>query len=99
MKFGYLFVNEPTKIANVQVATLSPTSVKISWQTNHPANGKVNWGLDTTYSFDVQTDKRTTYHEFTLTSLEPDTEYQFEVMSQNKNYVYDANRTFKTPKD
>ncbi|MDQ5951760.1 MAG: hypothetical protein QG639_1041, partial [Patescibacteria group bacterium] len=31
--------------------------------------------------------------------LEPDTEYSFEVMSHGKNYVYDANRKFKTLKE
>ena len=97
VKLGYLFVNEPTKIADVQVAVLSPTSVKVSWKTNHPANGKVNYGLDRTYPFDVQSEKRVTNHEYALTNLNPDTLYYFEVMSHNKNYVYDSNREFKTP--
>ncbi|KKS93055.1 MAG: hypothetical protein UV68_C0028G0007 [Candidatus Collierbacteria bacterium GW2011_GWC2_43_12] len=97
IKLGYLFVPEPTKIYDVQVAVLSPTSAKITWKTNHPANGKVNYGLDETYPLDVQTEKRTNDHEFTLTYLSPDTEYHFEVMSQNRNYVYDANRKFTTP--
>ena len=70
----------------------------MSWQTNHPANGKVNYGFgDGDYAFEAQTDKRTTRHEFTLTNLESDTEYHYEVMSHNKNYVYDANLKFKTP--
>ncbi len=97
VKFGYNFVSEPTTIADVQVAILSSTSAKISWTTNHPANGKVNYGLDKTYPFDIQSGKRVKYHEFTLTDLEPNTTYFFEVMSQNKNYVYDANREFTTP--
>ncbi len=97
IQFGYLFVPEPTKIYDVQVVVLSPTSAKISWKTNHPANGKINYGLDETYPLDVQTEKRTNDHEFTLTNLSPGTEYHFEVMSQNKNYVYDANRKFITP--
>lgn len=97
VQFGYLFVNEPTKISDVKVIVLSPTSAKVSWVTNHPANSKVSYGLDETHPLDIQTDKRTTYHEFTLSNLTPNTEYHFEVMSQNKNYVYDANRKFKTP--
>ena len=96
IKFGYLFVPEPTKIYDVQVVVLSSTSAKISWKTNHPANGKVNYGLDETYPMDIQTEKRTNDHEFLLTNLSPDTEYHFEVMSQNRNYVYDANRKIKT---
>lgn len=97
VQIGYLFVNEPTKIYDVKVEDLTPTSAKISWMTNHPANGKVNYGLDETYPFDVQSEKRVTHHEFVITELKPDTEYHFEVMSHNKNYVYDANRKFRTP--
>ncbi len=98
VKFAYNFVPEPTKISDVQVAVLSPTSVKVTWQTNHPANGKVNYGFrDGDYDFEEQMEKRTTYHEFVLENLKPDTEYHYEVMSQNKNYVYDASRKFKTP--
>ncbi len=98
IKIGYLFVPEPTKISNVTAVALSPTSVRITWETNHPANGKVNWGYDDgIYEFEDQTDKRTGKHEFVLKNLKPDTEYHYEVMSQNKNYVYDANRKFKTP--
>jgi hypothetical protein len=98
IKIGYLFVPEPTKISNVTAVALSPTSVKISWTTNHPANGKVNWGYDDgIYEFEDQTDKRTSKHEFVLENLKPDTKYHYEVMSQNRNYVYDANRKFKTP--
>ncbi|KKP59147.1 MAG: Fibronectin type III domain protein, partial [Candidatus Gottesmanbacteria bacterium GW2011_GWA1_34_13] len=97
IKIGYLFVPEPTKISNVTAVALSPTSVKVSWTTNHPANGKVNWGYDDgIYEFEDQTDKRTSKHEFVLENLKPDTEYHYEVMSQNRNYVYDANRKFKT---
>jgi hypothetical protein len=98
IKIGYLFVPEPTKISNVTAVVLSPTSVRITWETNHPANGKVNWGYDDgIYEFEDQTDKRTGKHEFVLKNLKPDTEYHYEVMSQNRNYVYDANRKFQTP--
>lgn len=97
VNLGYMFVTEPTQIYNVEVVVLSPTSAKVTWKTNKPANGKINYGLDTTYDFDMQTDKRTTNHEFILTNLQPDTEYHFEVMSHDKTYVYDANRSFKTP--
>jgi hypothetical protein len=96
--FGYRFIDEPTKIFDVQTIVLSPTSVKISWKTNQPANEKVNYGPDKTYGFDIQTDKRQTYHEFVLNKLLPDTTYYFEVMNHAKTYVYDANREFHTDK-
>lgn len=97
VKFGYLFATEPTRISNVAVKINSPTSATITWETNHPATSKVNYGLDETYPFDSQTDLRVMHHEITLTDLKPNTEYHFEVMSQNHNYVYDANRKFSTP--
>ena len=97
IKIGYLFVPEPTKIANVQVAKSTPTSMTITWDTNHPANGKVNYGLTADYGQDVQSEKRISHHEFTVTGLKPNTTYYYEVMSQNRNYVYDANHTFTTP--
>jgi hypothetical protein len=95
-KAAFSLVSEPTRIYDVQVAILSPTSAKISWETNQPASSKVNYGLDETYPLDTQSDELTTHHEFVLTGLEPNTEYSFEVMSQGKTYVYDANRQFKT---
>ncbi len=99
IRLAYDFVSEPTTIADVEVEILSPTSAKISWKVNHPSTGKVNYGLNKTYPFDIQDTKRVTEHEFVLTDLIPDTVYHFEVMSQNKNYVYDANREFRTPEE
>ncbi|MEK7526645.1 MAG: fibronectin type III domain-containing protein [Patescibacteria group bacterium] len=96
VNIGYKFISEPTFITDVTVEPISPTSVKITWKTNHPANGKVNYGTDRTYSMDRQSEERVTHHEFVLTDLTPDTLYHFEVMSHNNNYVYDADREFKT---
>ncbi len=97
IQIGYLFVPEPTRIANVKVVKATSTSMTIAWETNHPANGKVNYGLTVDYGQDTQSDKRTFHHEFTVTGLKPKTTYYYEVMSQNKNYVYDANHIFTTP--
>ena len=97
IKIGYLFVSEPTTIANVKVAKSTATTMTVTWETNHPANGKVNYGLTADYGQDVQSEKRITNHEFTVSGLEPNTTYYYEVMSHNRNYVYDANHTFTTP--
>ena len=98
IKIGFSLLTEPTSISQVTAIATSPTTAVISWETNQPANGKVNYGLeDGIYSMESQTEERTTTHEFTLTNLEPDTLYHYEVMSHNKNYVYDANRQFRTP--
>lgn len=98
INLGYSFIDEPTRIYDVKVEILSPTSTRIFWKTNHPANGKVNYGHDRTYPLDIQSEKRVTDHQFILTKLEPDSLYYFEIMSQAKTYIYDANREFRTPK-
>lgn len=98
VNIGYLFIKEPTQIYAVKTTVLSSTSVKIVWETNTPASGKVNYGTDKTYTKETQTNTRTTHHEFILKDLKPDTTYKFEIMSQGKTYVYDANREFTTPK-
>lgn len=98
MNAGAALVTEPTAITNVAVTILSPTSAQVTWTTNQPANGKINWGLAAgEYPFESQTEQRSTAHQFMLTNLTPNTDYHFEVMSHNKNYVYDANRQFRTP--
>ncbi len=97
VEFGYRFVDDRTIITDVEIAVLSSTSAKITWKTNHPATSKINYGTSTTYTEEAQSSRRVSEHEFLLENLAPNTQYFFEVMSQNKNYVYDANRAFKTP--
>jgi hypothetical protein len=100
VKIGYIFVNEPTTISGVAVKSVSSTSAIVTWETNHPATGKVNYGYsDGVYEFEAQSGERIMNHEFILSDLKPNTEYHYEVMSQNKNYVYDANRKFTTSND
>jgi hypothetical protein len=97
------FDKAPTRISNVQVARLNPTSATITWDTNHVTHvGKVNWGTYETLTYDHQAFEQSglhTHHEVAITDLHPDTTYYFEVMSQDGNYVYDAYYSLKTPKD
>ncbi|MFZ2202715.1 MAG: SH3 domain-containing protein [Microgenomates group bacterium] len=93
----YWFDREPTKIILVRVEKVNPTVAVIYWQTNHHATSAVNYGFNTSYGKKVQSDERVKEHRLTLTDLEPGKTYFFEVMSQNKNYVYDAYYTFQTP--
>ena len=76
---------------------MSSFSVEISWQTNHRATTKVNYGLTREYDQELQDTKKVREHKVILTGLKPDTEYHYEVLSQNKNFVYDADRVFRTP--
>jgi len=94
------FDKQPTKISNLAMTNLSPTSVTVTWDTNHVTRlGKVNYGTSTSYSQEAfEEDGLRDHHAVTLNNLHPDTTYYFEVMNQNGDYVYDAYYTITTPK-
>ena len=92
-----VFDKEPTRISDVRVKEVTPTSTTIVWRTNHYATSKINYGFSTTYGKEVYSSQRVKEHRFVLKDLEPGKLYYFEVMSQSKNYAYDAYYTFTTP--
>jgi len=98
--FGEIVLDqEPTKITDVKVAKLNKDSVIITWKTNHLATSKVNYGETLDYGKDIQSSTKVHDHKMEITGLKPTQKYYYEVMSQNKNYVYDAHHEFITPKE
>jgi len=92
-----LFDENPTVITKVKVIETGKDYAVISWETNHyTKNNKINYGETLSYGEDVLSQERAKNHEFRITGLKPGTKYFFEVMSQNKNYVYDAYHEFVT---
>lgn len=92
-----LFDKYPTVITNVQVVEVGRDYAVITWETNHyTTNNKVNYGESLSYGQDVLSQERARHHEFKITGLEANKKYFFEVMSKNKNYVYDAYHEFTT---
>jgi len=92
-----LFDKNPTVITGVKVAEVGKDYAVITWETNHyTKNNKVNYGESLSYGQDVLSQERARHHELRISDLKPNTEYFFEVMSQNKNYVYDAFHAFTT---
>ncbi len=94
--FAIVFDQEPTRISNVSIEEIGTDYVTISWETNHPATGKVNFGQTLSYGDEVHLDKLEKKHVATLKGLTPGKKYFFEVMSQGKNYAYDAFYTVET---
>ncbi|MBI2314953.1 hypothetical protein HYU93_02745 [Candidatus Daviesbacteria bacterium] len=88
----------PTTISDVTIDELGKDYAVVSWKTNHYAWGKVNYGKDLTYGQEVLLTEREKTHAARLTGLKPGEKYYFEVMSQNKNYAYDAYYSFETKK-
>lgn len=93
-----VFDSQPTVITNVTIEEIGQDFAVVSWKTNHYAWGKVNYGKDLTYGREALLLKREKTHTARLTGLKPGERYFFEVMSQNKNYAYDAYYSFETKK-
>lgn len=101
----YLAVTTPnspagaTTISNVQVSAITPTTATITWTTNNPATGVVNYGTTTSYGSTASNPLMLTSHTFNLTTLAPLTSYNFRVTSVDGNSasVSSANLTFTTP--
>ena len=69
-------------VSNIQT-TVTDTTAIISWTTDEPASGAVNYGADNSYGANA-VDTNTilaTFHSVTLRGLTAETEYHFEVVS------------------
>jgi hypothetical protein len=93
-----VFDPAPTSISGVIIEEVGKDYAVVSWKTNHFATGKVNYGQNLMYGKEVILTKREKVHTARLTGLKPGDRYFFEVMSQNKNYAYDAYYSFETKK-
>lgn len=95
--YAYVFDENPTVIKNVTIAEVGKDYVIITWETNHPTyNNKVNYGTDLTYGNEIFTTDGGRKHTVKITGLKENERYYFEVMSQNRNYAYDAYYSFVT---
>jgi hypothetical protein len=95
-RWGSSLITEPTMISDSHISVLSATQAKVTWITNHPATGKVHYHRDQEADLEAGSDNYTTQHQVVLTDLTPDSEYTLEIVSDNTNVVYDANKTFQT---
>jgi hypothetical protein len=88
---------EPTRITNVKIAEIGVDYAIVTWHTNHyTTNNKLNFGETTSYGNHIFAPDYQKEHTVKLEGLKSGTPYVFEVMSQNKNYVYDAHYEFIT---
>ncbi len=96
--YAVYFSKEPTKITDVTIEEIGEDYAVVSFKTNHPAWGKVNYGESLSYGEEVFMMERSYEHKAKLTGLTKGKKYFFEVMAQNKNYAYDAYYGFETQK-
>lgn len=96
---SYMFDDKPTRIENVELAEIGKDYAIVTWKTNHyTRNNKVNYGESLTYDKNAWGKDGEKNHRVKITGLKQGKRYFFEVMSQNKNYAYDAYYSFETKK-
>lgn len=87
---------DKTQITNVKISNITKSTAIVSWETNYPADSKINFGTSPSYGESIHQEDLTKYHQITLTNLQPNKNYFFEVMSYGKDYAFDAYYIFKT---
>ncbi|OGC65257.1 hypothetical protein A2326_04220 [candidate division WWE3 bacterium RIFOXYB2_FULL_41_6] len=89
-------------LTNIQVTDKTPSSVKISWDTNKKASGVVNYKISTRLIWSSKTGVNdVTHHEVDLSRLSPGTKYAYSVKSKDADGIEEKSSTlyFSTPKE
>jgi peroxiredoxin len=74
----------PLSIQSGPTSSTTETGATITWETNEPTTGKVEYGTSETYGSTAPQDTSlSTSHSIALTGLDPDTTYYFKVTSQD----------------
>jgi peroxiredoxin len=90
----------PPVITNIQPSSLTTSSVTISWDTNTPTEGNINYGTTSDYGSATPTETNfDTTHQQTITDLTANTGYHFQIYSQDQygNTTNSDDNTFLTP--
>ncbi|MEK7462461.1 MAG: fibronectin type III domain-containing protein, partial [Patescibacteria group bacterium] len=75
---------EAPEITNVQVSSVTETSVTVSWETDEDSDSLVNYGLQPDYGILRKPVAERTAHTMTLEDLEPGRVYYFRVVSADE---------------
>jgi hypothetical protein len=81
------------------VTFISDTGATITWQTDEPTTGTVEYGENTAYGSTVSNTSYSTSHKFVLTGLESNSVYHFRALSVDKagnGPVMSSNMNFET---
>jgi phosphodiesterase/alkaline phosphatase D-like protein/ribosomal protein S27E len=89
----------PPGIRDVKVSGITDRLAVVSWETNEPADGQVDFGTTAAYGKTASRAGLLMHHEVTLTNLAPDTLYHFRVDSKDASGngpSVSADLTFRT---
>ncbi len=87
----------PPVTSNINVVTTKSTAT-ITWKTNEPSNSQVEYGRSENYGLKGNNSAQATTHSVTLTGLNSNTDYHYQVKSADKknNTGSSGDLTFKT---
>ncbi len=85
-------------INNINVTDITDSSATISWTTDQPTQGVVEYGTTTSYGAAISGLSEETTHSITITNLAPSTTYHFRIAASSTNgtTTYSSNSSFKT---
>ncbi len=84
-KFTVILDTEPPKITSgPQAVNVTSHSADIRWQTDEPADSKVEYGTSTSYGQTAENTNLVTSHSLNLHALKPSTVYYYRVSSSDK---------------
>ncbi len=85
------------ELSNINVTTTTSSAI-VTWTTNEPANSVVNYGFTDGYGINVSKGTRVQNHSVTLSGLNPNTEYHYQVVSTDgsSNTATSNDLTFTT---
>lgn len=89
----------PPAIFNVQVINITTSTAQVVWQTDEPADSRVDYGVTNGYGLGPVTDSSlVTSHSLLLTGLSPETMYHLRVTSRDAvaNAASSPDTTFQT---
>lgn len=89
----------PPVILNIQVTNITGNTARITWVTDDPATGQVEYGLTSSYGSIVsENGGYLTLHSVDLTGLSPNTTYHFRIKAVNGSGLvsYSGDSTFAT---
>lgn len=95
-------VTQPLAIASIQAGSLTKTSATITWTTNNPATGEVDYSqnssMPVSQTLTVKSSTMTTTHSIVLPSLVSGTVYYYRVISADSSNTIanSSNLTFTT---
>lgn len=89
----------PPAIKDITSSLQNRTTAVISWVTNEPTSGKVEYGKNTQYGYTATSEELKTAHSVRLDDLEPNTIYHFRIIATDEsgNETASPDNVFTTP--